>query len=160
MKLKNMMRTCKITTCNAVLELNSENFYKNGLKKRLAESGEVQYFYRPECIECSKRIAAERRPARSLLDEPVAPPGTQCEICDAAPPNGVVHFDHALGYHRGWLCPAHNQFACRNTVTIDELERTINYLLSHEKKYGAAAAVEKNEPGIEVNNGGAGATAG
>ena len=115
-------KLCKV--CGYQIPL--EDFYRNG----------PRYFH-PQCKKCHRNIDATRRTARKLSDDPVPPPlgSRPCDICRKTPKDARLQFDHAHERYRGWLCKNCNQFTCRNDVTVSDLKRAIEYIITHDAKY-------------------------
>jgi hypothetical protein len=94
---------------------------------------------RPECKDCTKREANDRKKAYVQSGKPAYPPaGTGCDIC-AKPGTSrfpILRFDHdhATLAHRGWLCDKCNRSLGCLGDDVTSIIKVLNYLNKSERK--------------------------
>ena len=94
---------------------------------------------RPECKDCTKRDATDRKKAYVQSGKPAYPPaGTGCDIC-AKPGTSrfpILRFDHdhATLAHRGWLCDKCNRSLGCLGDDVTSIIKVLNYLNKSERK--------------------------
>lgn len=95
---------------------------------------------RPECIDCTKKVAEGQNIAKKIAKEQNipyrAPEGTTCAVCHKLPTvrNGLV-FDHChdTNTFRGYLCNSCNRSIGVLGDTVESLLAAINYLNKDKK---------------------------
>lgn len=94
---------------------------------------------RPECKDCTKREANDRKRAYVQAGKPdYPPPGTGCDICQKHGTSRfpILRFDHNHDTlaHRGWLCDKCNRSLGCLGDDVSSILNVLNYLNKSEKK--------------------------
>ena len=96
-------------------------------------------YKRPECKDCTRKAAKDRRLSKKLAENAIAPPeGSPCDLC-GKPPLGrfkKLRFDHCHEslIHRGWLCDPCNRSLGILGDNVESLIKVVNYINKTENK--------------------------
>jgi hypothetical protein len=134
--LKPIIDTRICSKCEAEKPLNE---FANNKCSTATHTSDGKRLIRPECKDCTKREANDRKKAYDQSGKPEYPPaGTGCDIC-AKPGTSrfpILRFDHdhATLAHRGWLCDKCNRSLGCLGDDVTSIIKVLNYLNRSERK--------------------------
>lgn len=135
----NQITTIEMKTCSKCETDKPLTDFANNKCSTATHDSDGNRLIRPECKDCTKREASDRKKAYVQAGKPGYPPaGTGCEIC-AKPGTSrfpILRFDHnhETLAHRGWLCDKCNRSLGCLGDDVASIVKVLNYLNKSEKK--------------------------
>ena len=134
-----IITTVEMKTCSKCETEKPLTDFANNKCSTATHDSDGNRLIRPECKDCTKREANDRKKAYVQAGKPeYTPAGTGCDIC-AKPGTSrfpILRFDHnhETLAHRGWLCDKCNRSLGCLGDDVASIVKVLNYLNKSEKK--------------------------